>query len=464
MARLSFYGATGTTTGSRFLVETHGKRILIDCGLFQAPKEYRLLNWEPFPVPPAEIDRVFLTHAHIDHTGYLPRFCREDFGGSIHCTNATFDLCEILLRDSAYLQEEDARWANKKGYSKHKPALPLYTVQDAEQALGRFAPVYYGDDLFLEDNLRVKFKDAGHLLGSALVDIKSGNNQQAKKIVFSGDLGAPGGRILRDPVQVFNVDYLILESTYGDRLHGHFNPREELARVIRESAERGGVLVIPAFAVGRTQTLLYTIRELEEREEIPSLPVFVDSPMGIDATKIFQQHLSDLNLQTRVLTLQGKKILRPRQLRFCKTRQQSKEINRQQGPAIIISASGMASGGRILHHLTQRLPNPDNTILFVGYQVAGTRGRTMMEGKPTVRIHGRQIPIKAKIENISGFSGHADYREICAWLMGFNRPPTTTFIVHGEPEASSSLAERIKDQFGWKVVVPGLGDSFELDF
>ena len=462
MGKLTFYGATGTTTGSRFLLELHGRKILVDCGMFQGRKANRLKNWDEFPVQPSEIDRILLTHAHIDHTGYLPRLCKEGFSGPVHCTDATHDLCEILLKDSAKIQEEDAYWANKKGYSKHKPAQPLYTVKDAEKTLSFFAPLHYGEGFYIDDTARFKFKDAGHILGSALIDIKTGDNKRSKKILFSGDIGRPDKQLLRDPVQVFSVDYLILESTYGDRLHDEVSQVDELARVIQESVKRGGVLVIPSFAVGRTQTLLYLIRELEAQGKIPSLPVYVDSPMAIDVTDIFRKRISDFDITSRVLTLKGVEIFRPRQLRLCDTREQSKAINNRESQAIIISSSGMVTGGRILHHMMQRLPQRENTILFIGYQASGTRGRTILEGQPSVKIHGHQIPVNAKVEKISGFSGHADYNEILAWLMGFDRPPEKTFIVHGEPEASTSLAERIREKLGWEVVIPEFGESFEI--
>jgi metallo-beta-lactamase family protein len=463
MSKISFWGGTGTVTGSRYVLDIQNERFLIDCGMFQGSKENRLKNWEPFPVPPESINRVLLTHAHIDHIGYLPRFCNDGFTGHVHCTHATRDLCEILLKDSAHLQEEDARWANKKGYSKHDPARPLYTVEDAENTLSLFRPVYFGEDFFINDHLRIKFKHSGHILGSSLIDIKLLNNGASSKVLFSGDLGQSSRPILRDPVQVYNIDYLILESTYGSRLHEETSPREDLARVINESVERGGVLVIPAFSIGRTQTLLYVLRQLEEAEEIPALPVYVDSPMAIDATKVFEKRISELDIESRILTLQGKQIFRPKNMRTCKTRTQSKEINEVTGPAIIISASGMAVGGRILHHLHQRLPEPENTILLIGYQAVGTRGRTIMDGKPEVKIHGKLVPVKAKVETILGFSGHADYNEILAWLMGFNRPPQKTFIVHGEPESSLALAEKINSQFGWDTVVPEFGDNFNLE-
>jgi len=464
MAQLTFLGANGTVTGSRFLLDAEKIKLLIDCGLFQGLKQDRLKNWEPFPIPPAEIDRVLLTHAHLDHSGYLPRFTKQGFTGKVHCTWSTFDLCRIMLRDSGHLQEEDAYWANKKKFSKHEPALPLYTVKDAENSLKSFDPVFYGQDLFVTDSLRVKFRDAGHILGSAFVDIKNTSNQRVRKILFSGDLGRPSRPILRDPVQVFEVDYLVLESTYGDRLHDPKLPEEELARVINESVKRGGSLVIPSFAVGRTQELLYCIRELEEQGKIPSLPVFVDSPMAIDATIVFEKRKGDYDMESKVLELEGKNVLKTRQIKFCRSTEESKQLDALKNPGIIISASGMVEGGRILHHLAHRLPNPQNTVLFIGFQAAGTRGRTIVEGKPTVKMHGQQIPIRAKIENISGFSAHADYNEILAWLMGFNRPPLKTFIVHGEPEAAEALAEKIKNRFGWDVIIPKFKESFEIDF
>jgi metallo-beta-lactamase family protein len=464
MATLSFFGAAGTVTGSRFLLETHGKKMLIDCGMFQGLKKYRLKNWDPFPVAPSEIDRVLLTHAHIDHSGYLPRLCKEGFAGKVHCTHATADLCNIMLRDSGYLQEEDAYWANKRKFSKHEPALPLYTVADAEKALTQFEAVYYGEDIHPVDGLRIKFKDAGHILGSSLIDIKNTKGDKAKKIVFSGDLGRPGRPILRDPVQVFEVDYLVVESTYGDRLHGESAPEEELARVINESVERGGMLIIPAFAVGRTQEILFAIRELEAQAKIPTLPIYVDSPMAINTTKVFEKRKGDYDLEAKVLELNGVSILQPQNLTFCKEKEKSKQLHNKKGPGVIISASGMVSGGRILHHMIHRLPDSNNTVLFIGYQAEGTRGRTLVEGKPTVKIHGQQVPVKAHVASISGFSAHADYNETLAWLKGFNRPPSKTFIVHGEPDSSKALAKKIEQTLGWEVAIPEYNEECSIDF
>jgi metallo-beta-lactamase family protein len=461
--KITFLGGTGTVTGSRFLLEVEGKRLLVDCGLFQGLKDYRLRNWAPFPVPPEQIDRVLLTHAHLDHTGYLPRLCRDGFSGKIHCTHATRDLAEIILLDSAHLQEEEALWANKKGYSKHQPALPLYTVPDAERTLALFAPCHYGEDIFLTDTLRVKFKDAGHILGSALVDVKTTADALTRRVAFSGDLGRPDRPILRDPTQLYEVDYLILESTYGNRLHDSRPPEEELARVINESVARGGILIVPASAVGRTQELLYCLRELEERHEIPELPIYVDSPMAIDATGVFEKRKGYYDLKAKVLELEGKRILQTKRLHFCRHRDQSKALNALEGHAVVISASGMATGGRILHHLERHLPRPQDTILFIGYQAEGTRGRALLEGKVAVKIHGEDVPVRANIEQISGFSAHADYQEILAWLVGFNRPPKKTFIVHGELAAASSLAVKIRDKLGWDVVIPKLGETFTLE-
>lgn len=464
MTRLTFYGATGTVTGSRYLLEIDNNKLLIDCGLFQGPKENRLRNWDPFPVKPSSINKVLLTHAHIDHTGYLPRLCLNGFRGSVHSTHATRDLCDILLRDTAHLQEEDAFWANKKGFSKHHPALPLFNIEDAEKALTQFVPYHYGDDIFIQDDVRVKFRDAGHILGSAWLDIKRIKGTNSRKILFSGDLGRPARPILRDPDQAFNVDYLIIESTYGDRLHEPDNGYEELEKVIVDSVRRGGMLVIPSFSVGRTQALVYIIRELEEQGRIPIVPIYVDSPMAISTTKVFKKHLNDQNLTSRILSLTGTEIFNTGKIHFCETREQSIQINEAYGPGVIISASGMATGGRILHHLAQRLPHPQNTILFIGYQAEGTRGRTILEGKPEVKIHGNYVPVQAKIEQISSFSGHADYNEILAWLMAFNKPPQMTFIVHGEPAASAALADKIRAKFGWKVAIPQFGNGFDLDF
>ncbi len=463
MATLTFLGAAGTVTGSRHLLELEGTRVLVDCGLFQGRKENRQKNWEDFPIAPESIDHVLLTHAHIDHSGYLPRLVRQGFRGRVHATTATADLCRIMLPDSAHLQEEEAKWANKKGYSKHSPARPLYTAADAEKALALFRPMHFGDELEIAAGVRVKFRATGHILGAAYIDIKSRRGDSSRKLVFGGDLGRARDEILQDPAQPHHVDTLVLESTYGDRLHPDSDPVEDLAKVVVESLERGGVLVIPSFAIGRAQTLLYVLRELEETGRIPSVPVYVDSPMAVQALQVFHDRVSDLNLHGRLLTVGGRDIFRPRQLRLASTREQSQAINGIDKGAIVVSASGMATGGRVLHHLRERLPDSRHTVLFIGYQAAGTRGRKILEGAEAIRMFGEDIPVRARICNIDGFSGHADYLEILAWLMPFNRPPAQTYLVHGEEEARMALAERIRKRYGWSVHAPSEGEEVAVD-
>jgi len=463
MVRISFLGATGTVTGSKFLLEADGKRFLIDCGLFQGLKELRLRNWEDFPIDPTSIDAVILTHAHIDHTGYLPRLVQLGYHNPVYATITTTDLCSIMLPDSAYLQEEDARYANKKQFTKHSPALPLYTINDANTALTLFHPIPYGKLTQLSPTVTLTFRDAGHILGSAFVDIRVKTADGERRILFSGDLGRPGQPILRDPHTVFGTDYLILESTYGDRLHGQTDKKTDLARIINENVERGGVLIIPSFAVGRTQELLFTIRELETEQQIPQLPIYVDSPMAISATSIFAKNNQDYDLESKVAELSGIDILKTAKLFFTQSADESKSLNGIKSRAIIISASGMVTGGRILHHLFNRLPDPKNTVLFIGYQAQATRGRTILEGAETVKIHGEAVSIRAHIEQISGFSAHADYNEILAWLSNFSESPRQIFIVHGEKQQSQALAERIDTTFGWATEIPQYLQSFTLN-
>lgn len=464
MMKLTFLGAAGTVTGSRHMVEVNGKRLLVDCGLFQGPKKVRIKNWEPFPVEPSSIDAVMLTHAHIDHIGFLPAIVKHGFRGPIYCTKATADLAGILLPDTGHLQEEEAKWANKKGYSKHKPAKPLFTEEDARDVLQYLKPVDYGQHFEPAPNVRGKFRDTGHILGAGFLDLKSTNGESSRKIVFSGDVGRPVDSILRAPVPAYNADYLVMESTYGDRLHEETFPIKELERVVNESMARGGVLVIPSFAVGRSQTLLYVLRELEVAGKIPSVPVYLDSPMANRALDTHKNHIADLNLICRKKAIEGVQLFRPEKLNLSVTRQQSMAINSVQKKAIIISASGMVTGGRILHHLKERLSEPQHTVLFIGYQAQGTRGRTILEGKETIRMFGQDVPINAHIERIDGFSGHADYNELLAWMMGFNRAPEKVFLVHGEPDAAESMAGHIQKQFGWDVTVPVEDDSVELEF
>ncbi len=463
MMRVTFMGAAGTVTGSRHLVEVNGKRLLVDCGLFQGTKQNRLKNWEPLPVDPTSIDAVILTHAHIDHTGYLPALVKAGFSGPIYCTRATAELAAILLPDTGHLQEEEAKWANKIGYSKHKPAKPLFTEEDARNVLPLLAPVEYGEHFAPAPGLRAKYRDTGHILGAGFLDLKTQGAAKPHKIVFSGDLGRPTDAILRPPAPAYNVDYLVLESTYGDRLHDDgVAPERELERVVNESLARGGVLLVPSFAVGRAQTLLYVLRELEQAGRIPEVPVYLDSPMASEALQIHRRHIADLNLICRKQSLAGVNLFHPAKLRIASSREQSIAINQIESGAIIISASGMATGGRILHHLKERLPDPRHTILFIGYQAEGTRGRTIRDGRDAVRMFGQDVPIRARVEHIDGFSGHADYREILAWLMGFNKHPKRVFLVHGEPPAAAALADHIRRQFHWDVTVPAEGDAVLL--
>ena len=462
MMRLNFLGAAGTVTGSRHMIEFNGKQLLVDCGLFQGTKENRLKNWEPFPVEPSSLDAIMLTHAHIDHIGFLPAVVKHGFRGPIYCTKATAELAAILLPDTGHLQEEEAKWANKKGYSKHKPAKPLFTEEDAKEVLQYLEPVDYGQHFEPAPELRGKFRDTGHILGAGFLDLKSATT--GRKIVFSGDVGRPTDAILRAPAPVYNADYLVVESTYGDRLHAEEFSEDELARVVNESMEREGVLVIPAFAVGRSQTILYVLRELEAAGRIPEVPVYLDSPMANQALNVHKSHIADLNLLCRRKSLSGVRLFHPKQLRLSISRQDSIAINDIRKRAIIISASGMATGGRIVHHLRERLPEANNTVLFIGYQAVGTRGRSILEGKETVRMFGEDVPVNARIERIEGFSGHADYREILAWMMGFNRAPERVFLVHGEPEAAQAMAGHIQKQFKWDVTIPAEGDHVLLDF
>jgi metallo-beta-lactamase family protein len=465
MTRLTFLGAAGTVTGSRHLLETRGKQLLVDCGLFQGRKELRLKNWDPFPVAPSSIDAVMLTHAHVDHIGYLPRLVKEGFTGPIHCTEATAQLAQILLMDTAHLQEEEARWANKRGYSKHHPAEPLFTRRDAERVMNHFQPVSYGTHFEPVTGVRGKFRDVGHILGASFLDLKTTQSRVEKKIVFSGDVGRPTDTLLRPPAQPYNVDYLVLESTYGDRLHEACDPVEHIARAINEGLERGGVILVPAFAVGRAQMLLYVLREMQEDGRIPSdVAIFLDSPMAVEALSLHKRSIGDLNLTCRKQYLHGIDLFRPRNLNLAVTKEDSQKINDVKKRAIIISSSGMMAGGRILHHLYERLPRAENTILIIGYQAEGTRGRSLVDGKESLRMFGEDVPVLAHLERIEGFSGHADYEEILAWLLGFNRAPTRTFLVHGEGNASQNQADLIRKNLRWDVSVPAEGDHVVLDF
>ncbi|MFH0801130.1 MAG: transketolase [bacterium] len=461
MFSIQFLGAAGTVTGSKYLISTDGVKVLVDCGMYQGLKKLRELNWKAFPFKASSLDAVVLTHAHLDHCGSLPRLVKAGFKGKILATPATIDLAKIILLDSGHLQEEQARYANKKGFSKHEPALALFTVDDAQKVFPHFQEVGYFKEKFISPEISFTFLDAGHILGSAIVDMRLKNSESAFNLVFSGDLGRPQP-ILNEPSGVRSADYLVLESTYGDREHVPITPEDALRDVVLEVVEKNGCLLIPSFAVGRSQEILYIIRELEDKGKIPVLPVYMDSPMAIDATEIFMQHTDIHNLVSRQINGGGRSPLRTRNLHICKTPDESKALNNTRGPAIILSADGMATGGRVLHHLLRRLPDPNTTVLFVGYQAEGTRGRLLTEGATEIKIFGELIPVRAKILLVDAFSAHADRNELMVWLKKFKREPGEVFIVHGEPPASMALAESIKTELNWQVRIPALGETDTL--
>jgi metallo-beta-lactamase family protein len=441
---VAFLGATGTVTGSKYLVSRGSTRVLVDCGLFQGFKQLRLRNWAPLPVEPRKIDAVVLTHAHLDHSGYLPLLVKHGYRGPIYCTGATRDLCGILLPDSGHLQEEEASFANRHGFSRHKPALPLYTRRDAEASLRSFAPVDLDVDFPLGHGLTLRLTPSGHILGSSFVQL----HDDATSILFSGDLGRPNDPIMKPPARIACTDNLIIESTYGDRLHDPSDPQVALAAVVKRTAERGGVVLIPAFAVGRTQTLLYYVQRLKTEGRIPDLPVFLDSPMAIDATSIFRAHAGEHRLTpAECQAMCGG-------ARFVTHVEESKQLDHRTEPMIVIAASGMATGGRVLHHLKAFAPDPRNTILFAGYQAGGTRGAAILGGADSVKIHGGYVPIRAEVASLGNLSAHADAAEIMAWLGGFARPPRQTFVTHGEPPAADALRHRIEEELGWTCRVP----------
>ncbi len=454
MPTLTFLGATGTVTGSKYLLEAGGERLMIDCGLFQGDKELRLRNWSPLPVPPSGIQWLVLTHAHLDHIGYTPRFIKNGFRGQVLGSAATVDLAKTVLPDSGHLQEEDAAYANKRGFSKHAPALPLYTYEEAVKALESFRPLDDSKPLELSPHFTLRFYYAGHILGARMIEVTTRENGATRKILFSGDLGRFPQLIIREPVVPDGADYMLLESTYGDRLHPRDDVGERLAGIVESTAGRGGTVVIPAFAVGRTQELLFLFRGLIEQRKMHGLPIHVDSPMAIDVTDLYRQHREEHDLDTEALEKQGIKPFAPPDLHFDKSVEESKAVNEIRYPLVIISASGMATGGRVVHHLERCLPDHRNTILFVGFQGAGTRGRTIQSGAESVKMHGQQVRIRARIESLENLSAHADYEEILNWLQQFPEAPGKTFLVHGEPRASESLREKIARQLRWNVTIP----------
>lgn len=442
--KITFLGATRTVTGSKYLITMDSKKILVDCGLFQGYKELRLRNWDPLPINAHDIEAVILTHAHIDHSGYLPLLVKNGFRGNIYCTQGTKDLCAILLPDSGYLQEEDANRANKYGYSKHKPALPLYTMKDGLRALDQFVVINFNDPFQIFNSFLFKFLPAGHIIGSSMVYLEHSN----KSVLFTGDLGRPNHPVMKPPAIITKVDYLIVESTYGNRLHDRLNPLDQLTEIIEQTAARGGSIIIPAFAVGRTQDLLYYLYLLKKEKRIPDLPIFLDSPMAQNVSDLLCKYSGEHRL-TQKLANNICEIAK-----YTKTSEESKSIDHYNMPIIIISASGMAEGGRILHHLKEFLPDERNTILFTGYQDPGTRGDRLLRGELEIKIHGAMIPVRAQIKSINSMSAHADYQEMLDWLSNFKHSPQKVFITHGDSEATKALKNKIEEKFNWSCTIP----------
>jgi len=441
---LQFLGATATVSGSKYLLERGGRRVLIDCGLFQGFKQLRLRNWAPLPVRPSDIHCVVLTHAHIDHSGYLPLLARNGFAGNIYSSQSTLDLCRIMLPDSGRLQEEEAEFANRQGFSKHRPALPLYTEADALRCLELFRPVDYGAAVDLGAGLRASLAPAGHLLGAAMVRVESPQTS----VLFSGDLGRPADPLMLPPASRPPADYLVLESTYGDRIHPREDPADKLADVVTRTAARKGVIMIPSFAVGRAQSVMYYLWKLRREGRIPDLPVYLNSPMAAEASRVHAAHVGEHKLSAEVCAEIH------REVRFVRDASESRALNGLRGPMIIIAGSGMATGGRIIHHLEAFLPDEANTVLFTGFQAGGTRGATIAGRAEAVKIHGRYVPVRAEVAMIENLSAHADAAETVEWLKTLDSQPRRTFITHGEPAAADALRLRLSEQLGWDCAVP----------
>jgi len=467
LAYVQFLGAAGTVTGSKHLINTspdtggkNGFQALVDCGMFQGQKEWRERNWQDTPVPAREIDAVVLTHAHLDHCGWIPRLVKEGFRGPIYATPPTIDLCGIILPDSGHLQEEDAEFYNKYKKSKHDPALPLYTLEEAQECMQYFRPVQFGENKQLNGGVSFRFVRAAHILGSSMAEVTLNTGGRVRRLLFTGDIGrvrdqniAPGKVVHSGPTEGETADVLVMESTYGNRQHPTEDPKPQLAALIRRTVERGGSVVVPAFAVERTQKFLFMLKELMESNQIPRLPVFCDSPMAIKAVEIFLKHTEEYSDETRRLISQHGSPLNWTGFTFASTSTDSKKINDSKFPCIIISSSGMVTGGRIQHHLAQRLPDPRNAVLFIGFQAPGTRGFTIKSGAPEVKIYGEIVPIRAQVAAFEQFSDHADPPELLQWLRTFTSKPDVTYLVHGEPAASTQLRDLISKELGWKVQV-----------
>ena len=450
--KITFLGATETVTGSKYLIEDNSTKVLIDCGLFQGYKELRLRNWDVFPLAPASIDAVLLTHAHIDHSGYIPLLVKKGFWGKIYCSKATYDLCSLLLPDSGHLQEEDAERANRHGYSKHHPAMPIYTEDDAKASLKYFHPVDFGKTYVVKEDLRFSLSRSGHILGSAFITLSDGT----KDIIFSGDLGRPHDPIMCSPTKLHDATYIVIESTYGDRLHDTHDPTEKLGEIIRKTVTQGGSVIIPSFAVGRAQSILYYLHKLKEEKAIPDIPIFLDSPMAVNTTQLLCKYKNEHRLPDTLCDEVSHTAT------YINSVEASKQLDQSAMPSIIISASGMATGGRVLHHLKHYITDPKNTILFTGFQAGGTRGDRLVRGEKVIKIHGELFPVRAKIEVLHNLSAHADYEEILSWLGNFQNPPQKIFITHGESYSAASLKAKIEERLGWTVCIPTYGYSENL--
>ncbi|HMQ05245.1 MAG TPA: MBL fold metallo-hydrolase [Pyrinomonadaceae bacterium] len=466
MTKISFYGGVGTVTGSKYLLEHQGKKVLVDCGLFQGDYELRERNWRDLPFDPNDLDAVIITHAHIDHTGFLPRLVKLGYSGPVFTSRATADLLKILLPDSGRLQEEEADYRNRHQLTRHSPALPLYDEDDAKNALKLLSPVRNdGNAVGICEDFRASFLVAGHIMGASLVHIEMAGSPERDplRFLFSGDLGHYDQPIVKDPAAPPDCDFLMVESTYGDRLHGDVDPKTQMARIINEAVDRDGPILIPAFAVGRTQEVLYLIRELEDEGRIPVLPVVVDSPMAAQATQVYNRWNEEHDEEYASILSQKRHPLRTRSMTTASSRDESKRLNSLKGARIIISASGMLTGGRVLHHAMRLLPDEKATIVFVGFQAAGTIGRRVQDGEPEVRIMKNWVPVRCSVEKVEGFSAHADWKAVLRWLEGLSSTPRMVFTTHGEPESASAMAEHIRKRFGWNVVVPGYEQSINLD-
>lgn len=460
--RLGFFGAARTVTGSKTLVSAAGHRLLVDCGLFQGAFETHQRNWEPLPFDPRGLDAVVFTHAHIDHSGFFPRLVREGFDGEALASAPTRALLGVLLPDAGRLQEEEARYGNAHGVSRHSPALPLFTEAEARAAVERVSAAPFGAPRELRSGLTLTLRRAGHILGAAFLELQERTGDAERTVVFSGDLGRRAVPILVDPEPLPECGLLVLESTYGDRLHDGEQPRERLAREVKEAVSRGGILLVPAFAVGRTQELLYHLHGLLEERAIPEVPVVIDSPMAASVVDLYLRFRSEHDAEMLHLEENGERPLESRFFRVTKTREESKKLNEARGPMIVISASGMANGGRVQHHLLHRLSDPSTTVLFVGYQAEGTTGRKLLEGAAEIPLLGETVGVKAAIRQITSFSAHADADELLAWVKSAPRPPRRIALNHGEPPALEALAARLRAETGAEVVIPSLGDEVTL--